>query len=494
MLYNNSYDATDPKSIEEYGQKMLDRSFRDIYEQACLDGNNQVINESRANYAVAHAARSYKGGMGNLIEECFFGYKANSNPEPDFPLAGVELKVTPYKVNSGKYTAKERLVLTMIDYFSVVNELSFESSHLWKKSQLLLLVWYLYQKEHNTLDNIIGFVRLFSPPPADLQIIRSDYNKIIQKIRDGKAHELSEGDTLYLGACTKSATSADRRKQPYSTEPAKPRAFSFKNKYMTYVLNHYIRPGVTTYEPIIKDGSSATEFEKYVVDKISEYKGLDKSALLDRLNIPAEQRKAKNIMSVLAFRMLGVKSNQAEEFEKAAISVKTIRINKNGKIKENMSFPPFKFDELANEEWEDSTFGNMLRETKFFFVVYKENAAGDYLLTGCQFWNMPYNDIETDVKKVWETTRDIVKNGQITISIENNKVKNNFPNQSDDRVSHVRPHGLNRNDMYYLPYGTKLTVKETDGSFDWPDVTKYTKQCFWLNNSYILEQLNDDLK
>lgn len=66
---------------------------------------------------------------------------------------------------------------------------------------------------------------------------------IVNKIKAGKAHELSEGDTLYLGAAPKASTSADRRKQPFNEELAKPRAFAFKNSYMTYVLNNYIIPG-----------------------------------------------------------------------------------------------------------------------------------------------------------------------------------------------------------------------------------------------------------
>ena len=49
---------------------------------------------------------------------------------------------------------------------------------------------------------------------------------------------------------------------------------------------------------------------------------------------------------MLAYRMLGIKGNHAEEFEKANIVVKTIRIGKNNKIKESMSFPTFKFKEL----------------------------------------------------------------------------------------------------------------------------------------------------
>ena len=62
-----------------------------------------------------------------------------------------------------------------------------------------------------------------------MKIIEHDFNVIKDKICAGKAHELSEGDTLYLGAATKAATSEDRREQPFSDELAKPRAFAFKN-------------------------------------------------------------------------------------------------------------------------------------------------------------------------------------------------------------------------------------------------------------------------
>lgn len=140
----------------------------------------------------------------------------------------MELKVTPYKQNkNGKFVAKERLILTMIDYFSVVDE-KFEDSHMWQKSSLILLIYYLYKKEiKDRLDYRIGYVKLFAPTEQDIKIIKHDFETIVEKIKAGKAHELSEGDT-YLGAAPKAATSKDRRKQPFSDELAKPRAFAFK--------------------------------------------------------------------------------------------------------------------------------------------------------------------------------------------------------------------------------------------------------------------------
>ena len=82
----------------------------------------QIIKEE-GNYKADHENKKRKGGLGELIEERYFHYHSNNDARPDFDKAGVELKVTPYKKNkNGSISAKERLVLTMIDYYSVINE------------------------------------------------------------------------------------------------------------------------------------------------------------------------------------------------------------------------------------------------------------------------------------------------------------------------------------------------------------------------------------
>lgn len=468
------YDETDPKSIEAYGKKLIGMTFQDVCDQDDMKKSN-VVRETEA-YEIKHEDKKRKGGLGEIIEERYFHYPANNDARPDFDKAGVELKVTPYKQNkNGSFSAKERLILTMTDYFKVVNE-EFEDSHMWQKARLILLVYYLYQKEiENRLDYKIGYVNLFTPPEEDIKIIKQDFEVIKQKIKDGKAHELSEADTLYLGAAPKAATSKNRRKQPYSDELAKPRAFSFKTSYMTYILNHYIIPGKNTYESIIKEKTEES-FEDYVIHKIEQYRDNTVHELCDKFQIPYKDKKPKNLEAMLTYRMLGIKGNHAEEFEKANIVIKTIRINKNNRIKENMSFPIFKFKELIEEEWNDSTFGNYLRETKFLFVVYKYDDNDELRLKGCQFWNIPYDDLEKEVKVVWEKTKQLIKNG-LKIEVKNGKNCSNLPKISENRVCHVRPHGRNAQDTYELPDGRRLT-----------------KQCFWLNNSYILSQLDKQFK
>lgn len=143
--YLEEYDETDPISIETYAKRLIGQTFADVCKQDDII-KARVVRET-INYEARHENMKRKGGLGELIEERFFHYQTNNDARPDFDKAGVELKVTPYKQNkNGTLVAKERLILTMIDYFAVVDE-AFEDSHMWQKAQLILLVYYLYQQE-----------------------------------------------------------------------------------------------------------------------------------------------------------------------------------------------------------------------------------------------------------------------------------------------------------------------------------------------------------
>lgn len=488
------YDETNPISIENYAQKLIGKTFNDVLNDYTKYESELLISEEKEEYAENHENKKRKGGLGDLIEECYFHYKCNNDSRPDFPDAGVELKVTPYKINKNKtLSAKERLIITMIDYFKVVEE-NFEDSHLWNKSQLILLIYYLYSKDiENRLDYKINYAKLFTPPKEDLEIIKNDFKIIVDKIKAGKAHELSEGDTMYLGAATKSASSSDRRGQPFSDIPAKPRAFSFKTSYMTYVLNNFIVPNKTTYEPIIKDASELkfNTFEEIIIDKINSYAGKTDEELCKIFDKEYKNNKAQWID--LAYRMLGIKSNKAEEFEKANITVKALRIDYKDKIVESSPLPTFKFKELVEETWEESKLFNYLDQQKFLFVVYKKD--GDrYVLKGAQLWNIPYSDLNTTVREGWENIRNVIiagvkftpktdKNGKVIYS-------NNLPNKASNKVIHIRPHA--QKSAYKFEDGTEIGNVSRDAN-ELPDGRYMTTQSFWLNNTYVLSQLNKNL-
>ena len=207
-----------------------------------------------------------KGAIGTVIEESWFGYTPNSESEPDFPEAGVELKVTPYLRGKNGIRAKERLVCNIINYMEEYDK-TFQTSAFWHKCNTMLLMSYEHLADKPKGDYRIDEAVLFSFPEEDLAIIEHDWETIMEKVRAGRAHELSEGDTLYLAACTKGANASSVRQQPFSELPAKQRAYSLKSSYMTQILNKYIF-GNAESPRIIKsaDVLHAKTFEEYIID------------------------------------------------------------------------------------------------------------------------------------------------------------------------------------------------------------------------------------
>lgn len=417
-----------------------------------------------------------KGAIGTVIEESWYGYSPNSDSRPDFPEAGVELKVTPYiRGKDHNVKAKERLVCNIINYMEEYDR-TFKTSSFWKKCNTMLLMSYEHIDDVPKGDLHIDQAILFSFPEEDLRIIEQDWNKIIEKVRSGRAHEITEGDTLYLAACTKGASAASVRRQPFSDLPAKQRAYSLKATYMTQILRKYVF-GNDEDEHIIKDPINLihTSFESYLIKRLSAYYGETTISLKSKFGIEST---AKNVNELILGAMLGIKGKitHTDEFKKAGIVPKTIRVREDGTIKENMSFPPFDFIELSKEnEWETSGLYNYLAPTKFLFVIFVENRHGGSVFERVGFWNIPNDDLE-EVGRVWKRTVDTIKKG-VTLCKTSRGVSNDLPKQTESPIAHVRPHARNGRDRAPLPDGRMMT-----------------KQCFWLNNSYVAEQVKKILR
>ena len=149
--------------------------------------------------------------------------------------------------------------------------------------------------------------------------------------------------------------------------------------------------------------------------------------------------------------------------------------------------------DLAQETWENSILFNYFEQTKFLFVVFKKQ-NDCYILKGCQLWNMSYDDLNTEVYDGWNKIKKIISEG-IKFKIKVNKkgekiVKNNLPSKSENRIIHMRPHASH---AYYKLNNGFTEGKSSDGDI-LPDGQYMTKQSFWINNSYILSILKDELK
>lgn len=182
--------------------------------------------------------------------------------------------------------------------------------------------------------------------------------------------------------------------------------------------------------------------------------------------------------------LLGIKGtnlDKIEEFSKANIKFKTVRLEPNGKPKENMSFEKIDFDEWLNESWEESKIYKQFEKTKFLFIIFeyketlKENSKRELYFKGFKLWNMPEEIINSKVKELWDEVRKITREGvQIEYKKHGKRVRetNNFPKLNFNGVTHVRSKAKDGNDKVILPDGQKIT-----------------KQCYWLNRNYVGEIL-----
>lgn len=471
------------EDVLKQAQVILNKSLRDIIPK-------ENIAEIEAKILGYQNKR--KGLLGELIEWYVFGKKADSKSEADFNIAGVELKSTPLKKHPKKqFVSKERLVFSMIDYDNVINE-KWESSSFLKKNKLILLMFYLWVQNQSIVDHTFKFTYLLdlltSISKEDIFQIQKDWEYIINKIKRGEAHLLSEGDTYYLGACTKAANSRVVRDQPMNRVPAKPRAFSLKQQYLNYLIQKELLGKTVDTESIFKKQRRVETIEDAMKEIFNPFISKTDSQIVSSLGVQPN-KKAKGYKRLLVNKMIGIDAGKIEELEKANVTLKVMTLEHTGTLKESMSFPAFDYKDLVSQVWYDedeevmSDFYAQLETKKFFFVIFqKVKDSDEIVLKKTMFWNFPVKDM-VEAKKVWDKTVELINEGKIVKEIKVQKDGKEkrftyFPGQDDNAVSHVRPHGADSNDTSPLPVVDQLTGEKT-----------YTKHCFWLNAKYIQQAI-----
>lgn len=453
------YDEGNAESIVEYAQRLENKTISEVnFEQHSYAGKNQNFPKTKS-----EQNKMNKGGFGNFLEEAYFGKKNDNKSQPDFPLAKLELKVSPLKTLSNyEVKVKERLVLNHFTFMDLDKEV-FDSSHFKEKNENILLVFYFFDKKRAYGDLRIQLSDIWNCLKEDEFQIRQDWQVIVEKVHEGKAHEISEGDTLYLGACTKGATAeSSMQSQPHSDIKARGRAFCFKLGYINHIYQILLQRKEHRHELEKRLLSPNEKFEDKV---LSAYKPFMKKSAEEICMILGRKYNLndKSRYANIAREIIGLNKSESNlyEFNAADIQFKTIRVEPNGKSKESMSFKQIDFCELADEEWEESYFYSAIT-SKFVIILFKRDSSdSEYYLDKVFLWQVPKEDYK-EFEKVWTDTRDKIRQGDY----------NHFIKISDNPVSHVRPHAKNASDTMITPQGSLEK-----------------KKCFWINQKYIQERI-----
>lgn len=477
-----------------------------------------------------------KGWIGNAIESDWFSVPNNSRHEADIPYLNLEIKVTPIKQTKNGWSAKERLVLNIFDYNDEYLR-EFKNASFLEKAHLIEMLYYEYQKDVPSpeLEMMAAILfNLHNIPEEDMLIIEQDWMKIIDMIKAGRAHELSDSLTQYLGATTKGAKSEkNMTTQPFSDLKAHRRSFTLKGSYMSTIAKKVMQQVEDTEkgrflmvaedtnnylisEKIIKDPEELKRkrFEDIILERFDQFKGMKKSELAERFGIKILPKNDKSSTQLLAKEMLGLSGDieDTEEFAKAGIALKTVVVKSSEMLKEPAERKTkegfklqnyFDYQGLVETDWEDSDVYEYLSETKFLLVVF-EMLEEDSIFKGIKFWNMPYSDLEGPVNETWERTKEIVSEGieleyretkKATSTGRKYRILNNLPKASDEMILHVRPDAQvasYKNDSNALPVPTpnKWINRPVGMENDLTD-SFMGKQAFWLNSDYMYQQVAD---
>lgn len=158
--------------------------------------------------------------------------------------------------------------------------------------------------------------------------------------------------------------------------------------------------------------------------------------------------------------------------------LKTVNFEWNGNLKESVSLPSFKYNQIVTENWNNSELREYLYTNSFVFFC-MQKSINQKVFKGFRIWKMPITMLDGDIRKTWEETKSIIINGNIVNYIDKRgRYRTNFLGKGDTKYIHVRPHAKDKYDEIDLPTTDKVTEKNS-----------FVKYSFWLNSSFIKKVL-----
>ena len=139
------------------------------------------------------------------------------------------------------------------------------------------------------------------------------------------------------------------------------------------------------------------------------------------------------------------------------ITLKSSRVGVNDTVQESSSFPTIGLD-IINQEWDTSSVKNQLIETEFIWCFWKLQ-NNKQILTKVANYKIKEENY-SDIKQVWLNTKSQFVDKTY-----------NFPKITENTVAHVRNNDAGKYEL----------VDQLGGPVK--------KQCFWLNDKFINENI-----
>lgn len=188
-----------------------------------------------ANITTPDNLRKNKGWVGQLIE-WHLGATAGSKPEQDFKHLGIELKTIPID-SQGKVLETTFVCSTPILH---TTHLTWENSNI--RNKLHKVLWLPVQGERHIplAERIVGNGFLWSASEHQANLMKQDWDELMEKIALGKIEEISARDGQVLQLRPKAANGqcvTDAYGEEGQLIKVRPRGFYLKKSFTQSIIN-----------------------------------------------------------------------------------------------------------------------------------------------------------------------------------------------------------------------------------------------------------------
>ncbi len=520
-----------------------DRKFTKAFVHALLEGvKGKTLGEVDTSNQFARTEKSEKitGIAGDVIEQSVFGYERDSKQECDIEIDGVltELKTTGVRIPKSDLAkvkgkvgaaynvylgAKEGISITGVTFEPTI-QTDFPTSHFWEKSEHLLIVFYEYKSYEAVPASayakfpIVDYCyNTFSEEEQaklrnDWEIVRDHLQNIYNEYSDeNERNEQLVGFTHVLRPNLLLIELVPAFKKKSTGAYQKPR-YRLKQTFVDYIVRgHFDKSRANTEISLKESFSSFAQLDGRCHVLSAKYKGKTFAQLKEMLGVEADISN-KSFGAQCVLKMFGAdckRLNQISDFTKAGIIAKTITITPTENRTEDMKLSRIDFEEWADKDldFQDSNVYSYFCEHSFLCPIFcergdmrakRQNETDEQFMMrikresekttfeGFKRFAFDDNFIETEVKRTWEDSRNLIHNKllkwEYLYDMNGEKRRNkshsymgapNFPKSAD----------------YHVFFRGGADDSRDEAKTEVVNGIKMLPQFFWLKGSYIANKL-----
>lgn len=502
-----------------------DRKYTKAFVYNLLEGvKGKTLGEIDKSHQFSRTQNSEKitGIAGDIIEQSVFGYARDSKQECDIEIDGVltELKTTGVRIPKSNLkhikgktgvdyniylSAKEGISITGVTFEPDIQR-DFMTSHFWKKSEHLLIVFYEYKSynvvpasEYANFPIIDYCYNSFSDDEReklqkDWEIVRNHLQTIYTTYQtQEERYENLQGFTHLIRPDLLLIELVPGFKKKSTGTYQKPR-YRLKQTFVNYIVHgHFDKSRLATEVKLSEPFSSFAQLDFRCHTITEKYKGMTFLQMKILFNLDSEMS-TKDFGAKCVLKMFEAncnRLNQITDFTKAGIIAKTITITPSGDRTEDMKLKHIDFEEWAdrNLDFEESELYAYFCEHSFLCPIFCEHDNTDTSKTtfeGFKRFAFDESFIENEVKRMWEDSRNLIYNNELKWEFKYDKQGNKCKNKSG---SYMGAPNFPKSSAYDVFFRGGANVSTDETRTEIVNGIKMLPQFFWLKGSYIAEKL-----